>query len=61
MSLTSFHRFFIVAALACLAVTARWASGHNAALLVTPWALWASLAGMAALVPYFAWTLKKLK
>jgi hypothetical protein len=61
MSLKSFHRFFIVASFACLAFTARWASGRNAALLVTPWALYAAGAGMALLVPYFFWTLKKLR
>lgn len=61
MSLKNFHRFFIVSAFACLAFTARWASGRNAALLVTPWALRVSAAGMALLAPYFAWTLKKLR
>ena len=61
MSLKNFHRVFIALAFACLAFTARWASGRNAALLVTPWALYASAAGMILLVPYFAWTLKKLR
>lgn len=61
MSLKSFHRFFIVAAFLCLAVTARWASGRNPALLVTPWLLYAAGAGMAALIPYFFWTTKKLR
>ncbi|MFI5347597.1 MAG: hypothetical protein ACHQ51_14575 [Elusimicrobiota bacterium] len=61
MSLKSFHRFFIVAAFLCMAFTARWASGRNAALLVTPWALYAAVAGMALLVPYFFWTAKKLR
>lgn len=60
MSLKNFHRFFILAAFACLAFTARWASGRNAALLVTPWLLYACALGMALLVPYFAWTVKKL-
>jgi hypothetical protein len=60
VSLKSFHRFFIVAAFACLAFTARWASGHNAAMLRTPWELYVSAAGMALLAPYFIWTLKKL-
>ncbi len=60
MSLKSFHRFFIVLAFASLAFTARWALGHNAALLVTPWALDVSAAGMLLLAPYFVWTLKKL-
>lgn len=59
MSLRSFHRVFIAASLACLAFTARWASGHNAARRVTPWAARASLAGMALLASYFVWTLKK--
>jgi hypothetical protein len=61
MSLKNFHRFFILASFTCLAVTARWASGRNAALLVTPWALYASAAGMLLLAPYYAWTLKKYK
>lgn len=61
MSLKNFHRFFIVLAFASFAVTARWASGRNAALLVTPWALWVSAAGMVLLVPYFLWTMKKHK
>ena len=61
MSLKNFHRFFIVLAFACLAVTARWASGRNQALLVTPWALYVAAAGMLLLVPYFVWTLKKLR
>jgi hypothetical protein len=61
MSLKSFHRFFILSAFACLAFTAHWASGRNAALRVTPWLLWVSGAGMLALAPYFFWTFKKLK
>jgi hypothetical protein len=61
VSLKSFHRFFIAAAFLCLAFTARWASGRNAALLATPWLLYVSAAGMALLVPYFVWTLKKLR
>ena len=60
MSLKNFHRFFIVLAFACFAFTARWASGRNAALLKTPWALEVSAAGMLLLAPYFVWTLKKL-
>jgi len=60
MSLKNFHRFFIVTAFACFAFTARWASGRNAALLKTPWALEVSAAGMLLLAPYFVWTLKKL-
>lgn len=61
MSLNTFHRVFIAFAFACLAVTARWASGRNPALLVTPWLLYSCAAGMLLLVPYFAWTLKKLR
>lgn len=61
MSLKSFHRFFIVLSFLCLAMTARWASGRNAALLVTPWLLYACGAGMALLAPYFVWTLRKLR
>jgi len=61
MSLTAFHRFFIAAAFACCAFLAAWASGHNAARVATPWALGAAVAGMAALIPYFIWTLKKLR
>ena len=60
MSLKSFHKFFIVASFLCLALMARWASGRNAAMLVTPWALHACAGGMALLIPYFVWTLKKL-
>jgi lipid-A-disaccharide synthase-like uncharacterized protein len=61
MSLKAFHRFFIVAAFFCLAFLARWASGRNAALLVTPSLIWAAGAGMALLIPYFFWTQKKLR
>lgn len=61
MSLKNFHRVFIVMAFTCLAFTARWASGRNAALLVTPWLLYASAAGMLLLAPYFVWTVKKLR
>jgi uncharacterized membrane protein len=60
MSLKSFHRFFIALAFACFAFTAYWASGRNAALRVTPWALCVSAAGMLLLAPYFVWTVKKL-
>jgi hypothetical protein len=60
MSLKNFHRVFIAAAFLCLAFAARFASGRNPALLVTPWLLWVSGAGMALLVPYFVWTVKKL-
>jgi uncharacterized membrane protein len=60
MSLKNFHRFFILLAFACFAVTARWAAGHNAAMLKTPWALYVSAAGMVLLAPYFVWTVKKL-
>jgi|GEM_PF-2012202 len=60
MSLKNFHRFFIVAAFSCCAFVAYWASGRNPAMLRTPWALYASVAGMAALAPYFVWTVKKL-
>ena len=60
MSLKNFHRFFIVTAFLCFAVTARWASGHNAALLRTPWALYVSGACMLLLAPYFVWTVRKL-
>ena len=61
MSLKNFHRFFIVTAFLCLAFLARWASGRNAALLATPWLLCVAAAGMALLVPYFVWTMKKLR
>jgi hypothetical protein len=60
MSLKSFHRVFIVGAFLCCAFVANWASGRNAALLVTPWAFAAAVAGMALLAPYFVWTVKKL-
>ena len=60
MDLKTFHRFFILTAFACFAFIAHWASGRNAALLVTPWAMYVSLAGMALLAPYFVWTVRKL-
>ena len=60
MSLKYFHRVFIVGSFVCCAFVARWASGRNAALLRTPWALYAAAAGMVLLVPYFVWTVKKL-
>ena len=60
MSLAAFHKVFIAAAFACLSALALWATGHNAAGLSTPWARDAALAGMALLVPYFAWTLRRL-
>jgi uncharacterized membrane protein len=60
MSLKSFHRFFIVLAFVMCGFVAYWASGRNSAMLRTPWALYASLLGMAALAPYFVWTVKKL-
>lgn len=59
MSLQAFHKVFIAAALVCCAVTARWASGHNAAALVTPWARNSAIAGMILLAPYFVWRLKR--
>jgi hypothetical protein len=61
MSLNTFHKFFIMTAFACCALTANWASGHNAVHLTTPWALYGAVAGMALLAPYFVWTLKKLR
>jgi hypothetical protein len=60
MSLKNFHRVFIVCAFLLCAFVAYWATGRNPALLRTPWALYAAVAGMAALVPYFVWTVKKL-
>ena len=60
MSLKNFHRFFIVIAFLSLAFLAYWATGHNQALLKTPWALYVSAAGMLLLAPYFIWTVKKL-
>jgi hypothetical protein len=59
MSLNSFHKFFIAASFLSLGVVARWASGRNAALLVTPWLLWTSLGGMAVLAAYFAYRVKR--
>jgi hypothetical protein len=59
MSLANFHKVFIVAAFACLALTFRWAIGHNAAALVTPWAAYGAGVGMAALLPYFIWSFKR--
>lgn len=61
MSLANFHKVFIFLSFGCAAVTWRWASGHNAAALVTPWAVYAACAAMAALVPYFLWTLKRYR
>jgi hypothetical protein len=60
MSLKNFHRVFIAAAFAGFAYVAFWATGHNAALLRTPWLLGVAAAGMLLLAPYFVWTLKKL-
>ncbi len=59
MSLNAFHKVFVAASFLCLGVTARWASGRNAALLVTPWLLYASLAGMAALAAYFVYRVRR--
>jgi uncharacterized membrane protein len=60
MSLKNFHRFFIVCAFVMCAFVARWASGANARLAREPWMLYAAAAGMAALAPYFVWTVRKL-
>ena len=59
MSLRAFHLAFVLAALASLAFTAWWASGHNAARARNPAVLAASLAGVAVLAPYLAWRLRK--
>jgi ABC-type Fe3+-siderophore transport system permease subunit len=58
MSLKAFHRVFLVASILCLAFTAVWAAGANAAGLRSPWAFAASLAGAALVAPYFVWHLR---
>lgn len=59
MSLKHFHLFFLLAALSVLAVTGAWAAGFNAAGLVTPWLLKASVAGALLTLPYAAWFWRK--
>ncbi|MDE2491527.1 MAG: hypothetical protein KGM24_11815 [Elusimicrobia bacterium] len=59
MSLKSFHKVFISLCLACCAFVAWWASGHNQQGLSAPWLLAASLAALAALVPYLAWRIRR--
>jgi hypothetical protein len=61
MSLRLFHRVFIVLCLALCAVTGYWASGGNAAALITPWLLYASVAGAAATIAYFIWHVRAVK
>lgn len=61
MSLRSFHVVFIAATLTMLSFTVVWASGRNAAGLVSPWALGVSLAGALLAAPYLVWFLKKVR
>ena len=61
MSLRALHRFFIGLCLALLAFTAYWASGRNSAGLVTPWLVYASVAGAAATLGYLAWHLRAVR
>ena len=60
MSLSSFHKVFIACAFLGCSLLALWASGHNAASLHQPALLAVSVAGMAALVSYFAWAWRHL-
>lgn len=61
MSLKSFHRVFIVLSLALLAFTTYWASGRNPAGLVTPWLIYASVAGLAATFGYLVWHVRSVR
>jgi len=61
MSLRLFHRFFLVLCLALFAVTGYWASGGNATALVTPWLLYGSVAGAAAVIGYFVWHVRSVR
>jgi hypothetical protein len=61
MSLKIFHRFFVVLCLFLFAFTGYWASGGNATALVTPWLVWASAAGAAAVTGYFVWHVRKVR
>jgi|CXWL01.1.fsa_nt_gi hypothetical protein len=61
MSLRLFHRFFIGLCLILLSFTAYWANGSNPAGLVTPWLLYASIAGSAATLGYLYWHLKTIQ
>lgn len=59
MSLKGFHRVFIAAAIICLLITARWATGRNPALLVKPWLVYACAGGIVMLFPYLISLFKK--
>ena len=61
MSLKYFHRFFIVICLALFAFLGFWASGRNPTLLVTPWLVYASIAGGLATLSYLAWHVKSVR
>jgi len=61
MSLRLFHRVFIVLCLALCAFTAYWASGGNAAALVTPWLVYAGAAGAAATIGYLIWHIRSVR
>jgi hypothetical protein len=59
MTLNAFHKLFIAVSILCLTFAARWASGHNAAMLSTPWLRAVSVAGLVLLTPYFVWKVVK--
>jgi len=61
MSLKAFHRFFIVLCLALFAFTGYWASGGNASAQVTPWLLYGSGAGAAAVIGYLVWHVRTVR
>lgn len=61
MSLKIFHRFFVVLCLFLFAFTGYWAAGGNATALVTPWLVWSSAAGAAAVCGYLAWHVRKVR
>ena len=61
MSLRAFHGVFIVLSLMMLAFVGRWASGANAAGLVTPWALYGSVLAAALMLPYLYWYATKVR
>ena len=61
MSLKYFHRVFIVLCLALLTFTAYWASGRNPVGLVTPWLIYASVAGLFATFGYLFWHVRTVR
>ena len=61
MSLKVFHRFFIALCLALFAFTGYWASGGNASAQVTPWLVYGSAAGAAAVIGYLFWHVRSVR